>query len=82
MFADDTSITMKSHNNTQLQWELNTVMTQINEWFQDNLITLNLNKTDLMQFSNKSSYNHDIQIEIQKNQYYLNKLNQIFRISK
>ena len=73
MFADDTSITMNSHNNTQLQWELNTVMTQINEWFQDNLITMNLNKTYLMQFTNKSSNNHDLQIEIEKNQYCLNK---------
>ena len=59
MLADDTSITMKSHKNTQLQWELNAVMTQINEWFQDNLITLNLNKTYLIQFSNKSTNNHD-----------------------
>ena len=43
-----TSNLMKSHTNTQLQWELNTVMTPINEWFQDNLITLNLNKTYLI----------------------------------
>jgi len=61
MFADDTSITMKSHNNTHLQWELNTVMTQINEWFQDNVITLNLNKIYLIQFSNKSTNSHRLQ---------------------
>jgi len=41
-------------------------MTQISEWFQDNLITLNLNKTYLIQFSNKSTNYHDIQIEIKK----------------
>jgi len=64
MFADDTSIMMKNNNNEQLQSELNIVMSRINEWFQENLITLNLNKTYFIQFSNKGINNSDIQIKI------------------
>jgi hypothetical protein len=64
MFADDTSIIMDSDNSEQLQSELNIVMNRINEWFQDNLIALNLNKTYFIQFLNKSPNNLDIQIKI------------------
>jgi len=64
MFADDTSIMMKNNNNEQLQSELNIVMSRINEWFQENLSTLNLNKTYFIQFSNKGINNPDIQIKI------------------
>ena len=65
MFADDTSIIIKSLDNTQLQSDLNTAIRQINKWFQDNLITLNLNKTYFLQFINKSIDNSDIQIKIE-----------------
>jgi hypothetical protein len=64
MFADYRSIIMKSNNSVQLQSELNRVMSPINEWFQDNLIVLNLNKTYFIQFLNKSTNNLDIQIKI------------------
>jgi len=63
MFADDTSIIIKSLDNTQLQSDLNTAIRQINKWFQDNLITLNLNKTYFLQFINKSIDNSDIRIK-------------------
>jgi hypothetical protein len=65
MFADDTSIFIKSPNNTQLQSDLNTVICQTNKWFQDNLIKLNLNKTHIIQFINKSISNSDIQLKIE-----------------
>ena len=65
MFADDTSIFIKSPNNTQLEKDLNTAFWQINNWFQDNLIKLNLNKTYFIQFINKSTDNLDIQIKIE-----------------
>ena len=66
MFADDTSILTKSHNNTHLESELTIVMSRINKWFQDNLITLNLEKTYFIQFSNKNPNNQDIHINIEK----------------
>jgi hypothetical protein len=65
MFAYDTSIFIKSPNNIQLQSDLNTVFCQLNKWFQDNLITLNLNKTYFIHFINKSTGNSDIQIKIE-----------------
>jgi len=55
---------MKNNNNKQLQSELNIVMSRINEWFQENLITLKRNKTYFLQFSNKGINNTDIQIKI------------------
>jgi hypothetical protein len=64
MFADDTSIFIKSPNNTQLQSDLNTVFCQLSKWFHGNLIKLNLNKTHFIQFINKSICNCDIQIMI------------------
>jgi hypothetical protein len=64
MFADDTSIIMKSNNSVHIQSELNIVMSRTDEWFQDNLIALNLNKTYFIQFLNKSTNNLDIQIKI------------------
>ena len=66
MFADDTSILIKSHNNIQLQCELNIVMSRINKSFQDKLITLNLEKTYFIQFSNKNTNDLDIHINTEK----------------
>ena len=68
MFADDTSLFIKSLNNSQLQSGLNTAISKINTWFQDNLIALNLNKTYFIQFINKNIDNPDIQIKLRNNQ--------------
>ena len=67
MFANNTSILNKSPNNVQLQSDLNSVVGQLNDWFQDNLITLNLEKTYFIQFINKSICNSDKQIKIDNN---------------
>ena len=45
MFADDISIFTKSPDIIQLQSNLNSVIGEINEWLQNNQITLNLDKT-------------------------------------
>jgi len=42
MFADDISIFTKSPDIIQLQSNLNSVIGEINEWFQNNQIKLNL----------------------------------------
>ena len=55
MFADDTSIFSKSHDVIQLQSNLNSVTSEINEWFQNNQITLNLDKTFFIHFINKKN---------------------------
>jgi len=68
MFADDTSLFIKSLNTSQLPSGLNTAICKINKWFQDNLITLNLNKVYFIQFINKSIDNPDIQIKLKNKQ--------------
>jgi hypothetical protein len=65
MFADGTSIFIKSPNNIQLQSDPNTVFCQLNKWFRDNLIKLNLDKTYFIQFISKSICSSDIQIMIE-----------------
>jgi hypothetical protein len=71
IFADDTSLYIKSLNNSQLQIGLNTAICKINNWFQDSLITLNLNKTYFIQFINKNMGNPDIKLSLK-----INKLSQ------
>jgi hypothetical protein len=68
MFAHDTSLFIKSLNNSQLQSGLSTAICKINTWFQDNLIALNLNKTYFIQFINKNVGNPDIQIKLENKQ--------------
>jgi hypothetical protein len=68
IFADDISILVTNPNNNQFQKELNTVFCQVNKWFKDNLISLNLNNTYFVQFSNKSIGNSNIQIMIEDKQ--------------
>jgi len=62
LFTDDTSILITSPNNIQFQSDLNIVFRQLNEWFKANLFFLNFDKTDLIQFTNKSTCTSDIQI--------------------
>ena len=62
LFAHDTSILITSPNNIQFQNDLNTVFGQLNEWFKANLLFLNFDKTDLIQFTNKITCTSDIQI--------------------
>jgi hypothetical protein len=68
MFANDTNLFIKILNNSQLQSGLNTSICGIKKWFQDNLITLNLNKTYIIQFINKNICNPDITISIENKQ--------------
>ena len=65
MFADDTSLFIKSLNNFQLQSGLNTTICKMNTWFQDNFIALNLNKTYFIQFINKNIGNPDIKTKLE-----------------
>ena len=68
MFAHDTSLFIKSLNNSQLQSGLSTAICKINTWFRDNLIALNLNKTYIIQFINKNRDNPVIQIKFKNKQ--------------
>jgi hypothetical protein len=45
LFADDTSIIISNTNPEEFKNTINSVMTEIINWFQSNLLTFNCNKT-------------------------------------
>jgi len=45
LFADETSVLIKSPNNIQFQSNLNVVFGQLYKWFKTNLLSLNFDKT-------------------------------------
>jgi hypothetical protein len=63
LFADDTSIIILNTNPEEFKNIINSVMTEITDWFQSNLLTLlNGNKTNFLQFLTKK--NKEIKIQI------------------
>jgi len=54
LFADDTSFIISWPNMDLLQSDLVKIFQQIAHWFQQNSLFLNLEKTHLIQFSNKT----------------------------
>jgi hypothetical protein len=53
LFADNTSIIISNANPEEFKDSIISVMKEINEWFQNNLLTLNFNKTNSLQFLSK-----------------------------
>jgi len=53
LFVDETSITISNTNPEEFKNNINSVMTEITNWFQSNLLILNCNKTHFMQFLTK-----------------------------
>ena len=54
LFADDSNLFIKGHNLEETIINLNTELSKISEWFRANELSLNLNKTHYMIFSNKN----------------------------
>jgi hypothetical protein len=54
LFADDTNLICTQKKFHKFNDELELVFKKINRWLQANLLTLNLNKTNLIQFTNKN----------------------------
>jgi hypothetical protein len=69
LLADDTSVLITNQNVYKFQNDLNTAFGQIAKWFQVNLLSLNLNKTYFIQFSNKSLNYPDINITHENNKF-------------
>jgi hypothetical protein len=55
LFADDTSIIITNPNPTDFKNNINKVLQDINVWFTTNLLSLNLEKTQFMQFITKTN---------------------------
>jgi LmbE family N-acetylglucosaminyl deacetylase len=54
LFEDDSSIIITKPNPLAFINKINKVLTDINEWIEANLFSLNVHKTYFMQFSNKN----------------------------
>jgi len=67
LFTDDTSILITGQNVSKFQDNLNVIFGQISEGFQENCLSLNINKTYFMQFSNKFLNNFDLNLTYENN---------------
>jgi len=75
IFADDTSLVIARQDANELQAVLTLTFNQISEWFKQNFLSLNINKTYLMHFLSKSVAHSDINIIYENN--YITKINDL-----
>ena len=50
LYADDTRFIITNPSPIEFANELNKIFSEVNEWFRNNLLSLNLNKTTYLQF--------------------------------
>ena len=62
LFADDTSVIITSSDPLNFRANLNKITHDINEWFETNLLSLNLDKTHYIQFVTKNNSPNDFDI--------------------
>jgi hypothetical protein len=62
LYADDTSVLVTSSNKTDFNKVINEAVRDVNRWFRDNLLSLNLRKTQYLNFRTKNNYNSTIEI--------------------
>jgi hypothetical protein len=62
LYADDTSVLVTSSNKTDFNKAINEAVRDVNRWFKDNLLSLNLNKTQYLNFGTKNSHSSNIEI--------------------
>jgi hypothetical protein len=55
LFADDTSMIITTPNPSNFKKSINKIIQDINEWFNTDLLSLNLDKTHFVQFVTKNS---------------------------
>jgi len=67
LFADDTNIIFTHPNPSEFKVNSNTMFEKITNWFQINLLSLNLGKTYYMQFMSKISHSVNININHKTN---------------
>jgi hypothetical protein len=67
LFADDTSLVISSDNNMQYRNEVSTSFARLNDWLNSILLTLNFNKTKLVQFMAKPISNSIISVSYHTN---------------
>jgi hypothetical protein len=77
LYTDDTSIIITSRNPTDFTNRANKILQDINKWFTTNLLSLNADKTQYMQFVTKNSSLIDLHLEY-KNKEIANTFNTKF----
>jgi hypothetical protein len=63
LFADDTSVIITDSNRRDFNITANQMFQDINTWFNVNLLTLNFNKTQYLEFGTKNYHNVNTQIK-------------------
>jgi hypothetical protein len=69
LFADDTNILLSHSNPTDFNNIINTVFKILNNWFKQNLLSLNFTKTQFTNFTTKN--NNQIEININYNNEFI-----------
>jgi hypothetical protein len=67
LYADDTSFIITNPSPTEFANKLNKVPAEVNEWFKNNLLSLNLNKTKYLQLQTRNSQKLDPYITLMNN---------------
>ena len=75
IFADDTSILITRQDTKELQEDLTLTFNQVSEWFKQNSLSLNINKTYFTHFHSKSVAYSDINIIYENN--HITKVNNL-----
>ena len=68
LYEDDTSIIVTSPNLENFETKIRKLFEDINKWFQANQLTLNYNKTNYLQFTNKNSSDENLKLHYQGNE--------------
>jgi hypothetical protein len=68
LYADDNSFIITNPSPTEFASKLNKMFADVNEWFRNNLLFLNLNKSKYMQIRTKTSQKLDLNITLMNNQ--------------
>jgi hypothetical protein len=66
LFADDTSMTITGSDPHEFWYTVNNSIININSWFITNLLSLNIDKTQFLQFLMKNSKMTDLSISYKK----------------
>ena len=75
IFADDTSILVTGQDSNKLQEDLTSAFNHVSEWFRQNSLSLNINKTYLTHFVSNSVVHSNINITYENN--YITKINDL-----
>jgi hypothetical protein len=68
LYADDTSFIITNPSPIQFGNKFNKIFADVNEWFRNNLLSLNLNKSTYLQFRTKNTQKLDLNITLMNNQ--------------